>query len=57
MIFSKLSNPWSWNPGADEEYTEHMNRAYQMGVMMGELKGRLEFAAELESVEERRVVH
>jgi hypothetical protein len=59
MIFSKLSNPWSWSPGADEEYTEHINRAYLMGMAVGELKGRLELASELEfgAEVEKRVVH
>lgn len=60
MIWSKLCNPWSWSPGANDEYTRVLKEAYQAGyaegakqgyatgVAHGELMGRLALAGELE---------
>ena len=52
LKFAIMQNPWCWTPEADQEYTEHLQQAFDKGLTIGlaegETLGRLNLAAELD---------
>ena len=39
ILFSLLSNPWSFSPGADEEFTLRMRESFERGYDLGMQQG------------------